>query len=62
MLKTSDYKIFFDQLYVLEEEIEREGKALLAVVRNPEAQQLLRTLIADEKRHKRIVKSLYKLL
>lgn len=62
MLNASDYKAFFDQLYLLEEDMEREGKALLKIVRHPEAQRLLRILIADERRHKRIVKSLYKIL
>ncbi|MEK7118802.1 MAG: hypothetical protein AAB869_04280 [Patescibacteria group bacterium] len=62
MLNTSDYKAFFDQLYLLEEDMEREGRALLKIVRHPEAQRLLRLLIADERRHKRIVKSFYKIL
>ncbi len=62
MLNTSDYKAFFDQLYLLEKTMEQEGKALLRIIHHPEARRLLRALVADEQRHKRIVKSLYKLL
>ncbi len=62
MLDRSDYQEFFDQLYLFEKNMEREAVRLLSIVRHPEARRLLRKLLADERRHQRIVKSLYRLL
>ncbi len=62
MFEKKDYKEYFANLYDIELEMEREGKALLKIVEDPLAKKLLRKLISDEARHKKIVKSLQKLI
>lgn len=62
MFKKSDYISYFDQLYKTEVEMEKEGRALLKLINEPEAQELLRHLIREEVKHKKIVKSLKKLI
>lgn len=62
MFAKKDYKEYFSNLYDIELEMEREGKALLKIVDDPLAKKLLRKLIKDEARHKKIVKSLQKLI
>jgi rubrerythrin len=42
--------------------MEHEGRVLLKMIDDPVARKLLRKLIADEVRHKKIVQSLKKLL
>ncbi|MFA6161383.1 MAG: hypothetical protein WCT54_05125 [Patescibacteria group bacterium] len=62
MFKKKDYVTYFDQLYKIEVEMEREGRDLLKMVNEPEAQELLRHLIREEVEHKKIVKSLKNLI
>lgn len=62
MFSRKDYVTYFDQLYQIELGMEKEGRDLLKLVKHPEAQKLIKALIRDEVRHKRIVKSLMKLI
>ncbi len=62
MFQKQDYKDYFDNLYKIEMSMEQEGRVLLKMVADPTARKLLRKLIADEIRHKKIVQSLIKLL
>lgn len=58
MFTSRDYQAYFDQLYAIEREMEREARVLLRVVRHPEARILLTKLLRDEERHQRIVCSM----
>lgn len=58
MFSTTDYIEYFKQLYAIEETMEAEARALKKLIKNPEAQELLSIMEADEKRHKLIVKSM----
>jgi rubrerythrin len=62
MFQKQDYKQYFDNLYDIELVMEHEGRVLLKMIDDPVARKLLRKLIADEVRHKKIVQSLKKLL
>ncbi len=62
MFTDKDYKSYFDQLYAVEEEMEREARELKKLVKNEEAKKILGIIEADEKRHKKIVHELKKLV
>lgn len=60
MFQKKDYLEYFENLYQIELGMEKEGRALLKIIDDPVARTLLRKLIDDEIRHKKIVKSLIK--
>ncbi len=62
MFTNKDYIEYFKQLYAVEVEMEREARELKLLVNNAEAKKLLEVIQADEKRHKKIVRDLQKLV
>ena len=62
MFSTDDYLTYFDQLYAVEEQMEKEAHMLKERIPYPEAQKLLAIIEADEKRHKELVRGLAELV
>lgn len=62
MFTKKDYLSYFKQIYSVELFMIQEGKDLLKIVTDKEAVGLINQLIADEKRHAKIVKDMMKLI
>lgn len=62
MFEKKDYLEFFKQLYGLEVVMEKEAAELLGLIKRPEAQAILKAVIRDERKHKKIVKGMIKLV
>lgn len=62
MFQTKDYLSYFDQILLIEKNMVRDGRLMLKAVKEPEAQELLKHLVEDEKKHVKIVKALKKII
>lgn len=62
MFNKKDYRSYFKQLYQVELMMRREGKDLLKLVSDPKSQELLKSLVADEIRHAKLVKEMMDLI
>lgn len=62
MFNKKDYRSYFKQLYQVELIMRQEGKDLLKLVTDAESQELLKSLVADEIRHAKLVKEMMDLI
>jgi hypothetical protein len=62
MFNKKDYRTYFKQLYEVEIIMRKEGEELLKLVKDIESQKLLKSLVADEIRHAKIVKQMLDLI
>ncbi|MEI6529015.1 MAG: hypothetical protein WCN88_01245 [Candidatus Falkowbacteria bacterium] len=62
MFNNNDYRTYFKQLYEVELMMKREGEELLKLVPDEESQLILKSLVADEIRHAKIVKEMMALI
>ena len=56
------YLDYFQQLYSIERDMEKEAVELLAMIRDPKVRKLLNKMRTDEQRHARIVEELIALV
>ena len=56
------YLDYFQQLYSIERDMEKEVGELLAMIKDPKARILLNKMKADEQRHAKIVEALIALV
>ncbi|MCX6795160.1 MAG: hypothetical protein NT165_00260 [Candidatus Falkowbacteria bacterium] len=62
MFNKKDYRSYFQQLYQVELTMKQEGKELMALVPDRASKEILKSLVADEIRHAKIVKEMMALI